>query len=96
MKQEQIGITPIKNINERINKFMGTTTADYFEDENALQKAVEHVKSLGFSFYIDDIEASISGESLEPANITAIGDTTREATILALDTFARMKNNNDI
>ena len=96
MKQELIGITPIKKCNETINQFMKTNGIDYFEDENALQKAVDFVRHLGFEFDIDDCQACISGQSLEPTNIPAIADTTKEATFLALDIFAKLKNNNHI
>lgn len=96
MKQEFIGATPITNVNETINKFLSTTGIDYFEDEKALQNAVEFVKELGFDFDIDDCEACISGGSLEPFNIPSFGDTNKEATFLALDVFAKLKNENKI
>ena len=96
MKQEFIGVTSIKQSNETINNFMKTSDVDYFENEIALQKAVDFTKSLGFVFDIDDCEACISGNELEPANISVIADTTKEATFLALETFAKLKNNNRI
>ena len=96
MKQRIIGNTPIDTCNETINQFMKTHGIDYFEDEHALQKAVEYVKALGFGFDIGDCEAYIFGKALEPTNIPSIANTTKEATFGALEIFAKLKINNHI
>lgn len=94
MKQEFIGITPIKESNFSINIFMNTTDVDYFESSMNLQKTVDFIRDLGYNFEIDDCEACISGGDLEPFNIPVLADSTKEATFLAIDTFVKIKNNN--
>lgn len=96
MKQEFIGVTPIQVCNQTINKFMNTDNKDYFNNTDELQKAVDAVRNLGYQFDIEDCEAFISGKGLEPANIPVLADTTREATFLALEAFAKLKNSNEI
>lgn len=92
MKQEFLGITPIKESNQNINLFMKTVDIDYFESSIELQKAVDFIRDLGYNFEIDDCEAYISGGDLEPVNIPVLADSTKEATFLAVDTFVKIKN----
>jgi|LakMenE01Jun11ns_1017448.scaffolds.fasta_scaffold8950306_1 hypothetical protein len=91
MKQEFIGATSIEKSNRNINLFANTTDVDYFE-ESELQKIVDIVRTQGYNFEIDDCEACISGGDLEPINIPALADSTKEAIFLAINTFAKIKN----
>lgn len=91
MKQEFIGTTSIEKCNRNINLFANTIDVDYFE-ESELQKVIDIVRRQGYNFEFDDCEAYISGGDLEPFNIPPVADSTKEAIFLAIDTFAKIKN----